>query len=246
MDRGRTAPHPAQHRHEGRVSRSAAISPHKLTRARSARHAPTSSHDQPQHRRIEWRRPAPATAPMSRAQAVTYCARSLLPIEKNAASNRSIASAAAGNLDHDAERRAPRRHAPRRKVGDGRVEQCARRLQFLGHRHHRQHDLQGSVHGGARQRAQLRAKKPRARASERRKPRTPRNGLASPANVSPAIGLSPPASSVRIVTGRPAAHSTNAAIGGVLRVLVGQRRSRARTEIPCAPGQRRRHTPLRA
>ena len=44
-------------------------------------------------------------------------------------------------------------------------------------------------------------------ANESRSPRTPRNGLLSPAGVSPGIGLSPPASSVRMTTGRPCAHS---------------------------------------
>ena len=45
-------------------------------------------------------------------------------------------------------------------------------------------------------------------ASDNRRPRTPRKGLVSLTIVKPATGLSPPASSVRIVTGRPSAHST--------------------------------------
>ena len=39
-----------------------------------------------------------------------------------------------------------------------------------------------------------------------RRPRTPRKGLASPSSVNPRIGLSPPASTVRMVTGRSPAH----------------------------------------
>jgi hypothetical protein len=41
------------------------------------------------------------------------------------------------------------------------------------------------------------------RVSERRMPRSPRKGLLSPSGVRPGIGLSPPASRVRMVTGRP-------------------------------------------
>ena len=46
------------------------------------------------------------------------------------------------------------------------------------------------------------------RNNDKRMPRTPRNGLLSPLSVRPAIGLSPPASKVRMVTGLPCAHST--------------------------------------
>ena len=46
-----------------------------------------------------------ATAPLSRAAAITYCVRSLEPIEKNAASKPSMAMRRGGHFDHDAKGR---------------------------------------------------------------------------------------------------------------------------------------------
>ena len=73
----------------------------------------------------------------------------------------------------------------------------------------------------ARQRAELDAEhlRPRQRQADAAQAEE-RIALAS--MVSPAIGLSPPASSVRIDDRPAAAHSSDPAIGAILRLLVGQ------------------------
>jgi len=55
----------------------------------------------------------------------------------------------------------------------------------------------------ARTRARSWMRKISGRASVSLTPRSPRKGFASPSVVSPRIGLSPPTSSVRMVTGLP-------------------------------------------
>ena len=69
--------------------------------------------------------------------------------------------------------------------------------------HHRHHDLEIVRAAAARSRARSCTLKRSGDAHrERRRPRTPRKGLVSPSWVMPGIGLSPPASRVRMVTGR--------------------------------------------
>ena len=105
------------------------------------------------------------------------------------------------HLDHDADIRKRRGNAFSPQLIDRFGKQPARRFQFAGHRDHGKHDFEILLHGRARQSPQLNMKTS-GRARQSRRPRTPRNGLASPSTVNPGTGLSPPASNVRIVTGR--------------------------------------------
>ena len=96
-----------------------------------------------------------ASAPLVRSQAVRYWARSLEPIEKNDASNCSIAKPAAGTstMMPSIRKRRGNPFGPQLIDRDG--EQPARRFQFAGRRDHGKHDFEVRLHRGAGQRAKL-------------------------------------------------------------------------------------------
>ena len=150
-----------------------------------------------------------ATAPMSRPAAVTYWVRSFEPIEKKSASKRSIGDRRGRHLDHDAELRARRRECrSRARLAMASSSSARAASSSVGHGHHRQHDAQVAVRRGARERAQLRFGTDRdgAATGECRERRG--TDCFRRSSVTPWIGLSPPASSVRMVTGRPWAQAT--------------------------------------
>ena len=111
------------------------------------------------------------------------------------------------DLDHDAERRAGAGDPFRLERRELCVKHGARAVEFRRAR-------RSSAASPSARRARPHAHSARSctrntsgRASDSRMPRRPRNGLLSPSTVKPAIGLSPPASRVRIVTGLPSAQS---------------------------------------
>src|SRR3984885_3436679 len=145
-----------------------------------------------------------ATAPISRPAAVTYWVRSLEPIEKKSASNWSTAIAAAGTsiMIPSFGRAAGTPSRARLAMASSSSLRAAS-------------SSAGTVPMGSMpRRSPCAAARARARSwvwnragwrNDNRIPRTPRNGLLSPLIVTPSIGLSPPASRVRMVTGRPRA-----------------------------------------
>ena len=155
-------------------------SPHRLTgmscspaecrdRSRSAGAPPGSSPNS-----------ACATVILSRAAAITYCVRSFEPIEKKAASAKSFRrDRHRRHLDHDAERRHRMRHArPRRDCAPPR--QTARRRA----RYSSGTAIIGNITfrlpcTAALSSARICTRKISGRASDRRMPRKPRNGLPS-------------------------------------------------------------------
>ena len=173
-----------------------------------------------------------ATRAVIARDAVTYCVRSLEPMEKKAASrNRSGAMATAGTstMMPSGGLRAGDAvvqqvcHAPRRAVRPpAPVPPGCVTIGIMTLR---------SPCAAARARARSCVRKTSGRASVRRTPRRPRKGLASPSGVRPRIGLSPPMSRVRMVTGLPARPFEEAAVGAILLVLVRQRRAVAEQEL---------------
>ena len=133
------------------------------------------------------------------------------------------------HLDHDAERRHLVRHALARQIGRFLREQRGGTIIFVRHRDHREHHLQVAVRRGAQQRPDLHAeylgarqRQPDAAQAEERVAlldREARHRLVA-AGIDGADGDR--------LAARPLQHL---AVGGVLRLLVGQARRLAEQEL---------------
>ena len=148
-----------------------------------------------------------ATDALSRAAAITYCVRSLEPIEKNATFAKACGAIATEGTST---------MMPSGGILCGTPWPAKSRASSANSAAARSYSSATAIIGNitfrlpcgaARSSARIWTRKISGRASDSLMPRSPRNGLLS-STVKPGTGLSPPASTVRMVTGLPAAHSS--------------------------------------
>ena len=144
---------------------------------------------------------------LSRAAAITYCVKSFEPIEKKATSEKSSGAIATDGTSTMMPSGGMACGSPAAaRFFASSANSAAARAYSSGT------DIIGNITfrlpwTAALSSARIWTRKTSGRASDRRMPLKPRNGLPS-STVKPGTGLSPPASMVRIVTGLPAAHSS--------------------------------------
>ncbi len=148
-----------------------------------------------------------ATEPLSRAAAMTYCVRSFEPIEKKATSENSSGAMATDGTSTMMPSGGILCGMP--AAASARASSAKRAAAFA---YSSGTEIIGNITlrlpwTAARSSALICRRKISGRASDRRMPRRPRNGLVS-STVKPGTGLSPPASTVRMVTGFSPAHSS--------------------------------------
>ena len=191
-------------------------------------------------------RPADRRAPRRRGSPpVVYWMRSLVPIEKKSAAKSATRSAAAGTstimpkAGMRASRPSPRSASTARSMSR-RASSISLGTLTIGTM-----TFSGPAGRGAGERAQLHREHVRARQATGAGRARPGTGWLSPSGVRPGIGLSPPASSVRIVTGRPSAQARSASRlrTAAPRRAAGRPRNRNSVRVRPMPSQCAASTP---